>query len=59
MSNVYVGFWTDHSRIETRVDENQLVRVETTNFLRVVHNLYWQGMTASPGNLGSKSPTPS
>jgi len=25
---VYVGFWTDHSRIETRVDENQLVRVE-------------------------------
>jgi len=28
---VYVGFWTDHSRIETRVDENQLVRVETNN----------------------------
>jgi len=33
---VYVGFWTDHSRIETRVDENGLVRVETNNFMGVV-----------------------
>jgi len=32
---VYVGFWTDHSRTETRVDENQLSRVETNNFMRV------------------------
>jgi len=30
-------FWTDHSRTETRVDEHQLVRVETNNFMRVVH----------------------
>jgi len=32
---VYAGFWTDHSRIESRVDENQLVRVEPTT-MRVV-----------------------
>jgi len=33
---VYVSFGTDHFRIETQVDENQLVRVETNNFMRVV-----------------------
>ena len=33
---VYVGFWTDHSHTETRVDENQLVRVEDNNFMTVV-----------------------
>jgi len=34
--HVYIGFWTDHSCIETWVDENQLVRVESSNFVRVV-----------------------
>jgi len=29
-------FWTDHSRIETRIEENQLVRVEANNFMRIV-----------------------
>jgi len=33
---VWVSFWTDHSRTETPVDENQLVRVESNNFMRVV-----------------------
>jgi len=33
---LYIGFWTDHSRIATRVDENQLVRVKTNNFMWVV-----------------------
>jgi len=31
---VYVGFWTDHYRIETRVDKNQLVQVKKNNILR-------------------------
>jgi len=34
--HVYIGFWTDHSCTETWVDENQLVRVESNNFVRVV-----------------------
>ena len=29
--------WTDNSRTETRDDDNQLVRVETNNSMRVVH----------------------
>jgi len=29
---VYVGFWTDHYRIETRVDKNQLVHVKKRTF---------------------------
>jgi len=32
---VYVGFWTNHSHTEMRVDENQLVRVEDNNFMTV------------------------
>jgi len=36
ISTVYVSFWTDHSSTEMRVDENQLVRVETNNFMRAV-----------------------
>jgi len=35
--HVYIGFSTEHSCTETWVDENQLVRVESNNFVRVVH----------------------
>jgi len=49
---VYVGFWTDHCRTETRVDENQLVVVEANNFMRVVR-LCLIPMTGFSVNLAS------
>ena len=49
---VYVGFETDHSRIEMQVDENQLVQVETNNFMLVVH-LYLIPITGFSLNLAS------
>ena len=49
---VYVGFETDHSRIEMQVDENQLVQVETNNFMRVVH-LYLIPITGFSLSLAS------
>jgi len=48
---VYVCFRTNHSLIETRVDENmQLVPVQTNNFMRVVCLSYpYNGILSQSG----------